>query len=121
MRIGSETFNLEIAIKPHDQEVGLMHRDHLDSDHGMIFISDEAMTQAFWNHDVHFPLDLIFLAADGRVISIKHMDAYNDRSVYSDGPAKYTIELNAGTAARLNLKLGDRLALPKDVLNPSTQ
>jgi uncharacterized membrane protein (UPF0127 family) len=95
-----------------------MHRDSLDPDHGMIFINSQEQPQTFWNHDVHFPLDLIFLGAGGNVVSLKHMDAYRDTAVSSDAPAQYVIELNAGTVDRLNVKVGDRLTLPKDVLNP---
>ena len=84
-----------------------MHRDSLDPDHGMIFILQKEKVQAFWNHDVHFPLDLIFLDAGGNVVSLKHMDAYSEKIVPSDAPAQYVIELNAGTAARLGVKVGD--------------
>ena len=110
--IGGQTFNIEIAKSYHDQEVGLMHRDHLDSDHGMIFINDEPKVQTFWNQDVHFALDNIFLGPDGTVVSIKHMDAWSEKNISSEVPAQYVIELNAGTAARLNLHVGDHITLP---------
>jgi len=118
MQIGAENFNLEIATSFHDQEVGLMHRDHLDPDHGMIFVSKGEQPQTFWNHDVHFPLDLIFLDAGGAIVSLKHMAAFSEANTASDAPAKYVIELNAGTTSRLQLKIGDRLAIPKPALNP---
>lgn len=121
MQIGSEHFDLEMAVSPHDQEVGLMHRDSLDSDHGMIFINSEEKPQTFWNHDVHFPLDLIFLSGSGGVVSLKHLDTYSEKAVPSDAPAQYVIELNAGTAARLGVKIGNHLNLPKEVLNSATQ
>ena len=121
MQIGAERFDLEMAVSPHDQEVGLMHRDSLDPDHGMIFPFPMEQTQRFWNHDVHFPLDLIFLGASANVVSLKHMDAYNEKTVASDAPAQYVIELNAGTVARLGVKVGDHLDLPKDVLNSASQ
>src|ERR1700722_8465932 len=78
MQIGGQTFKLEIATSPHDQEVGLMHRDNLPDGHGMIFVFTEPQTQAFWNHDVHFGLDLIFADSDGKVVSLKHLKPYND-------------------------------------------
>jgi uncharacterized protein len=121
MQIGGQTFTLEIAISPHDQAVGLMHRDSLAQDHGMIFISPQDQPQTYWNHDVHFPLDLIFLDSNSTVVSLKHMEAYNDASVSSDAPAKYVIELNSGVPARLNVKVGDKLTLPQDVLHPASQ
>ncbi len=118
MRIGAESFNLEIATSFHDQTVGLMHRDHLDPDHGMIFPLPEEKEQIFWNHDVHFPLDVVFLSGKGDIVSIVRLEAFNDRGVSSQVPAKYAIELNAGTAARLKLKPGDHLDVPKDALAP---
>jgi uncharacterized protein len=115
MRIGSQTFDLEIATKMHDQNVGLMHRDHLDSDHGMLFVFGGEEERYFYNEDVHFSLDLLFLDSTGKIVSIKRLEAYNARTVPSDAPAQYTIELNAGTAARLGLKVGDVLTLPHDL------
>jgi hypothetical protein len=110
--IGGQTFNIEIAKSYHDQEVGLMHRDHLDSDHGMIFVNDHPFVQNFWNHDTHFDLDLVFLGPDGTVVSLKHLVAWSEKTVSSEVPAQYVIELNAGTAARLNLHVGDHITLP---------
>ncbi|MGA2442742.1 MAG: DUF192 domain-containing protein [Tepidisphaeraceae bacterium] len=119
MKIGPEEFNLEIATSLQDQETGLMHRDGMDSDHGMIFPFPDEQVRTFWNHDVRFNLDLIFLDAGGAVVSIKQLKAYNEKSVSSGAIAKYAIELNAGTADRIHLKVGDRLEVPKDAVNPA--
>ena len=121
MQIGNETFNLEIATSSKDQEIGLMHRDHLDTDHGMIFVFPDEQVRDFWNHEVHFSLDLIFLNSAGDVVSIKLLQAWNERSVSSDVPAKYAIELNAGTADKIGLKVGAHLTVPPDALNPPPQ
>jgi uncharacterized membrane protein (UPF0127 family) len=121
MQIGSGTYNLEIATTSEEQTVGLMHRDHLDPDHGMIFVFPDEQGRDFWNHDVHFPLDLLFLTSGGDIASIKHMDAWSERDTPSDVPAMYVIELNAGTAAKLGLKVGDHLDIPKDARSPATQ
>jgi uncharacterized protein len=121
IQIGPERFDIEIAISYHDDVVGLMHRDHLDTDHGMIFISPKAKIQSFWNHDVHFPLDLLFLGSNGTIVSIKHMEAYSEKTTLSDAPAQYVIEVLGGTVDRLKLKIGDSIALPKDVLTPVVQ
>jgi uncharacterized protein len=121
MQIGAESFNLEIASTPYDQEIGLMHRESLDPDHGMIFVFSQPESNGFWNHDVHFPLDLIFLDVHGVIVSLKHMDAYSEVNVGSDQPYYYTIELNAGTAHRLGLKVGDQLAIPQKAQTPPPQ
>ncbi|MGA3066256.1 MAG: DUF192 domain-containing protein [Tepidisphaeraceae bacterium] len=115
MQIGRESFALELATTEAEQELGLMHRDHLDSDKGMIFIFPDVAIRTFWNHDVSFPLDLIFLDAGGRIVSIKQMQQFSDLDVSSDAAAKYAIELNAGTAAGVGVKTGDTLSIPNQV------
>jgi uncharacterized protein len=121
MQIGSERFTLEKAFTPHDQTVGLMHRDSLQPDHGMIFIDSKNQPQTFWNHDTHFNLDLIFLDSSTRVVDLKGLKAYDETAVSSAVPAQYVIELNAGTANRVHVKIGDQLTLPGDVLSASSQ
>jgi hypothetical protein len=120
MQIGGEAFNLEIATQFHDQEVGLMHRDHLDADHGMIFPMP-MQVQTFWNHDVHFPLDVIFLDDKEDIVSVVRLEAYNEQGKSSGKPAEYAIELNAGTAERLKLKVGDHLDVPKEAQFSASQ
>ena len=119
INIGNHPFTIEIATAFKDQEKGLMYRDHLDPDHGMIFISETKQIQNFWNKNVNFPLDLLFLDEAGNIVSIKHMKPYDITDVPSDAPARYTIELLGGTAANLGLKVGDHIALPPDVLRPN--
>ena len=119
VQIGNQPFTLEIADNPGEREIGLMHRDHLDADHGMLFVFPDSRTREFWNHEVAFPLDLIFLDGDGMVVSIKGMQAYSDLAVSSDVPAQYAVELNAGSAQRLWLSVGARLSLPADLIKPA--
>jgi uncharacterized membrane protein (UPF0127 family) len=118
MQIGGETFGIEIATSEIEKTNGLMHRDHLNPDHGMIFIFDRPEVQNFWNHEVHFPLDLVNLDASGNIVSLKHMKPYDDKGVPSDAPAMYVIELLGGTSDRLKLKVGDHVALPDEVVHP---
>jgi len=121
MQIGAQAFNVEIATSFHEQEVGLMHRDHLEADHGMIFPLPDEKVQLFWSHDVHFPLDVVFLDSKSEIVSIVRLEAFNDKGVSSHVPAKYAIELNAGTAARLKLTPGDHLDLPMDAIKAAAK
>src|SRR5580698_9368538 len=89
MVMGGQTFTLELATTQAQQELGLMHRDHLDADAGMIFIFPDMGVRTFWNHDVSFPLDLVFLDGSGKVVSIKRMEKFSDLDVSSDVPARY--------------------------------
>jgi uncharacterized protein len=115
MHIGSGDFVLEMAISEGEQAKGLMRRDSMAADHGMIFISDEEKPQTYWNHDVRFPLDNLFLDHNGKIISIQHMDAYDDANTKTV-QAQYVIELNAGIPQQVGVKVGDTLSLPADVI-----
>ena len=114
MEIDGESFTLEIATSSHDQEVGLMHRDSMDDDHGMIFVFPDEDERIFWNHDVHFGLDILFLDGSGKILSIKQMPRYSEQNYHSDGNSKYVIELNEGVAAKLGLSPGMTLQIPPD-------
>jgi uncharacterized membrane protein (UPF0127 family) len=117
MQIGSKTFTLEIAADDPSREHGLMERDELESDQGMIFIFPKPAEQGFWMHHTRFPLDIIFAGADGKVVSFSTMRAYDESQTWSHGPAKYAIELNAGQATAAGIKAGDALKMPPAVTN----
>jgi uncharacterized membrane protein (UPF0127 family) len=115
MKIGDQQFTIEIARSEDEQRTGLMHRPSLPADHGMIFPFDHEQILNFWNHDVHFPLDLIFTDHHGTIVSLKQMNAYDDTNVSSDVPASIVIELNKGTYDQLNLKTGMSISIPAEV------
>jgi uncharacterized membrane protein (UPF0127 family) len=113
MQIAGQKFVLEKATTPGQQTIGLMHRDTMAPDHGMIFIYKEDSTESYWNHDVRFGLDNLFVDADGKIVSIQHMDAY-DETPTKPCTYRYVIELNAGVPAKLGLKEGDVVSIPGD-------
>jgi uncharacterized protein len=117
MQIGPRQFTLEKAVTFSQQEMGLMRRDGMPQDHGMIFIFDRTQPQHFWNKNVRFPLDLLFLDHDARIVSIQNMQPY-DESGTQEVDAQYVIELNAGVPASIGVKVGDMLTLPSDAKSP---
>src|SRR5580692_9688386 len=94
MQIGSKFYILEIAANDKDREHGLMERDALGRDHGMIFIFAVPQELGFWMHHTRFPLDIIYVGDDARIVSIHTMQAYDESTVQSNGESKYAIELN---------------------------
>jgi uncharacterized membrane protein (UPF0127 family) len=113
MKIGSQTFNLEVARSEPEQEKGLMKRDSMEPDHGMIFVFGEEVVRSFWMKNTRFPLDILFLDSSGKVVSIHQMRAYDETNTSSDSPAQYAIELNKGAAGASGVKVGDVLQIPK--------
>ena len=113
MKIGSNAFDLEVADTDLTKEHGLMERDSMPSDHGMIFVFDADTTEPFWMHNTRFPLDILFVDQAGKIVSIATMKAYDESSTFSKGPYRYAIELSSGAAATAGVKSGDVLSLPK--------
>ena len=112
MQIGSKTFTLEVADDDDEQQMGLMFRDSMPADRGMIFMFDDVEVRGFWMKNTRIPLDIIYAAPDGTIVAIKSMEAFDLRTTSSDQPAQYAIELNKGVAATCGIKKGDKLTIP---------
>ena len=118
MKFGGETFRLEVADTVRKQQLGLMHRKSMPADRGMIFVFPDARERSFWMKNTHIPLDIIYADAAGKVVSVKPMKPLDESPVYSDGDAKYAVELNQGTAKHLGVKAGDVLDIPPEAREP---
>ncbi len=115
MAVGSKTYQLEVAATDPSREHGLMERDALPADHGMIFVFPDERPLSFWMKHTRFPLDIVFADHAGRVVSVHTMKPYDLTDVPSGGPAQYAVELGAGQAAANGVKAGDTLAIPPAV------
>src|SRR5687767_12895988 len=73
VQLGGDTFTLEVANTEAARQYGLMHRDSMPSDHGMLFVFAEEQRQSFWMKNTRIPLDIIFVDAAGKVVSIHQM------------------------------------------------
>ena len=104
---GPQRFTVEVATTPVQMEQGLMFRQSLARDAGMIFDFGAPVMATMWMKNTLIPLDMLFVDAQGHVIGI------HDRAVpqsldtiAAPGPARAVIELNGGTAARLGIVAG---------------
>jgi uncharacterized protein len=121
MKLGSRDFTLEVADNDQSREIGLMYRDSMADDHGMIFVFPEASVQNFWMENTRIPLDIAFVDAGGTVVSVKSMLPLDRRLTCSDKPAKYAIEMSGGAAAAAGIKAGDHVEIPQQAANPATR
>src|SRR5438045_9523205 len=112
MQIGNDKFTLEVADDDASRETGLMNRDSMGARHGMLFIFDREQPLSFWMKNTRIPLDILFVDARGNVITIKTMKPFDLTPVPSEGMAMYAIELNAGAAAEVKVRVGDLLKIP---------
>jgi uncharacterized membrane protein (UPF0127 family) len=116
MTIGTKSYNLEMARTSAEQEKGLMKRDSMPEDHGMIFIFDADRLQQFWMKDTRIPLDIIFVDHAGVVVSVWTMQPYDLNTTSSVAPAQYAIELNVGQAKAAGVEKGQTLKIPDAAL-----
>jgi uncharacterized protein len=98
MDIGQKTFTLEVADTEATRSYGLMRRDSMPADHGMIFVFNREAPLGFWMKNTRIPLDILYVDATGKVVSVKQMKPHDTNTTPSDGPAQYAIELNEGAA-----------------------
>lgn len=111
VEVHGQRFWVEIADNDETRARGLMFRDELAADRGMLFLFPDQAPRAFWMRNTRIPLDIIYIDRDWRVVSItanaRPCRTARCPSYPSAGPAKYVLEVNAGLAAQLGLTPGD--------------
>ncbi len=106
----SHEFAVELATTPEQQQRGLMFRRELAAEAGMLFLYDRVRVVSMWMRNTVIPLDMIFIAEDGRVEKVVERTVpMSLRTISSGRPVSAVLELNGGTAARLGLAVGDRV------------
>ncbi|MGF6711564.1 uncharacterized membrane protein (UPF0127 family) [Luteibacter sp. W1I16] len=108
-------FSTEFATDDASRELGLMNRTSLAADHSMLFIFADEQPRAFWMKNTLIPLDILYFDKARKLVSMQ-LNAQPCKSdpcaIYpSDGAARYVLELPAGTAGKLGLKLGEPLTV----------
>ena len=110
---GPHQWSVEVMRTDAERERGLMFRRHMPDDHGMLFDFGKAAPVMMWMENTYLPLDMVFIAADGRVLSVvENAEPMSRRIIPSQGPALGVLEVNAGTVARYGIKAGDRVTNP---------
>ncbi|MCM8557402.1 DUF192 domain-containing protein [Sphingomicrobium sediminis] len=105
-------FTVEVASTPEQQRRGMMFRESLAPDRGMIFIYEEERVASFWMRNTYIPLDMIFVRADGTIARIAENTIPLSETPYSSlEPVTIVFEIAGGRAAELGIEEGDRLVL----------
>ncbi len=111
VELGGKRYSVEIASTEEARARGLMFRDAMAENHGMVFIHDEQMPQSYWMKNTRIPLDILYFDNDHKLVA-QQRDvppcSLGDScpSYPSNVPARYVLELNAGQAERLQLQDG---------------
>lgn len=110
---GAFRFRAEIADTPRSEEIGLMYRPRLPADRGMLFEMGQPQEADFWMKHCPTPLDMLFIAADGRIIKIaRNTTPYSEAGIDSGGLITGVLELRGGRAAEIGAEVGDIVRHP---------
>jgi uncharacterized membrane protein (UPF0127 family) len=110
IKVGGHTLHLQLALTAAEHQKGLMFRDVLPKDHGMLFIFQRPKQQGFWMKNTSLPLDIAYVAADGELLEIRKLFPYDETPVVSSSRnILIAIETNRGWFARNGVKPGARL------------
>ena len=110
---GKIPVEVELALTPQDQARGLMYRESMPENHGMLFVFAEDRNRSFWMKNTPLPLDIIYIGADARIVSIaENTTPYSTRAIPSRAPARYVLEVNGGFCKRRGVEVGSEVGLP---------
>ncbi|WBL23995.1 DUF192 domain-containing protein [Zunongwangia sp. HRR-M8] len=110
-----KTLDIEIANDDYTRATGLMYRESLKENHGMLFIYPSAAPRSFYMKNTYIPLDLVFFNSDSTIVSFqKDAKPLDETSLPSQEPAQFILEINAGSSERWDLNKGDRFSVQQD-------
>lgn len=108
-----QSFQVEVARNDADRSQGLMFRRSMPADRGMLFDFGKVEPVSMWMQNTYLSLDMLFIRPDGTIARIAaNTEPLSTRTIPSGEPVLAVLELNAGTAARLGIKAGDRVEHP---------
>lgn len=105
---GDHVFTVDVVDTPESRAQGLMYRQELAPDAGMLFDFLDERPVSFWMRNTFIPLDMLFIGADGVVRNI-HVNArpHDPTSIPSDGPVQFVLEIPGGRSEELGIEAGD--------------
>lgn len=110
---GVHAFSVEVVDNDADRAKGLMYRKELPEGRGMLFDFRREQDVSFWMQNTYIPLDMIFIRGDGRILRIaENTEPLSTRLIPSGGPVRGVLEVIGGTARKLGIAPGDRVAHP---------
>ena len=107
LRVGGIEIRVELADEPAERQQGLMYRESMPENHGMLFAYPEERTLGFWMKNTLIPLDIAYIDRDGRIVDIKQMAPQSTETHNSAAPAMYALEMNQGWFAANGIRVGD--------------
>tara|TARA_Y100001937_G_C7079756_1_gene312344 strand:- start:377 stop:823 length:447 start_codon:yes stop_codon:yes gene_type:complete len=109
LKIAGHPLNVEVASDERSITKGLMFRDKLNKNSGMLFVFSKPTQKSFFMKNTKIPLSIAYLDESGKILNIEDMTPYSTKGVTSDGKAKYAVEVNQGWFDSKGIIPGDRV------------
>jgi uncharacterized membrane protein (UPF0127 family) len=110
---GVHVFTVEMAKTDEERQKGLMFRKELPEGRGMLFDFKPDQPVSMWMRNTYIPLDMLFINGDGTIRRIaENTEPLSEKTIPSGGPVRAVLELIGGTAKKLGIKAGDKVAHP---------
>jgi uncharacterized membrane protein (UPF0127 family) len=106
LAVGGFPITVELAMTPEDQSIGLMHRQDLDPDCGMLFCYDDPRDLSFWMRDTSIPLSIAFIDDEGRVVNVEDLHPHDESHVSSSRPCRWALEAHRGWFSSRGVRTG---------------
>ena len=115
IRIGEHVAVAEVAVTTEQKRKGLMHRQALLPNHGMLFVFEREEHLTFWMKDTHIPLSIAFVDAHGRIFQIEDMEPLSQEVHASRARALYALEMEQSWFRERGIRPGDRVEFPPEL------
>ncbi|MBT9549548.1 MAG: DUF192 domain-containing protein [Hydrogenophaga sp.] len=109
---GMHLIQAQVAATPEQRSIGLMFRQDMPANEGMVFVFEEPAGQCFWMKNTLLPLTAAFVADDGTIVNLADMKPQTEDSHCSAKPVRYVLEMNQGWFTKRGLKAGAKLSGP---------
>jgi uncharacterized membrane protein (UPF0127 family) len=106
---GIHVITAEIASTPQSRMIGLMMRERLAPNHGMVFVFEDKSQHCFWMRNTLIPLSIAFIDDDGTVVSIADMSPKSEASTCPQRPVRYALEMDQGWFAKRGVTAGSKI------------
>ena len=114
LTLGERTIQAEVADRPETRAMGLMDRQSLTPDHGMLFVFEQEGMPCFWMKNTPLPLDFAFIDQEGFIANIAAMQPFDLQSHCPVRPIRYALEMEQGWFAKADKQAGERVVgLPR--------
>lgn len=121
IQVAHKKIQVEIAQTPQQHQRGLMYREKLDQDGGMLFIFEKEDELSFWMKNTYVDLSIAYIDKNKKIVDIQEMKATSKMQIVepptypSLKPAQYALEMNQGWFKKNKIKIGDKITLPENV------